>query len=140
VHAQFGLQCCIYSCHATRQDGVLPGRSNRQQSPAGPVNMRRNVRRMYPIVGAAKVNFGWKLGPFIMAPVNHSPARNKKTTTALGLCVGLCVIVIEKIYKSCFVNYCQEFKDLYIFLTNHQIEENIKNKSQDRKKMFGIPL
>jgi len=25
------------------------------------------------------------LGPFIMAPVNHSPARNKKTTTALGL-------------------------------------------------------
>jgi len=35
-------QCC--SCHATRQDGVLPGRSNRQQSPAGPVNMRRNTR------------------------------------------------------------------------------------------------
>jgi len=33
--------------------------------------------------GAAKVNFGWKLGPFIMAPVNHSPARNKNTTTAL---------------------------------------------------------
>jgi len=23
------------------------------------------------------------LGPFIMASVNHSPARNKKTTTAL---------------------------------------------------------
>jgi len=23
------------------------------------------------------------LGPFIVAPVNHSPARNKKTTTAL---------------------------------------------------------
>jgi len=33
--------------------------------------------------GATKVNFGWKLGPFIMAPVNHSPARNQKTTTAL---------------------------------------------------------
>jgi len=74
-------QCC--SCHAARQDCVLPGRSNRQQSPAGPVNMRRNIRRLWPIVGAAKVNSGWKLGPFIMAPVNHSPARNKKTTTAL---------------------------------------------------------
>jgi len=31
-------QCC--SCHAARQDGVLLGRSNCQQSPAGPVNMR----------------------------------------------------------------------------------------------------
>jgi len=30
------------SCHATQQDGVLPGRSNRQQSPAGPVNMSRS--------------------------------------------------------------------------------------------------
>jgi len=39
---------------------------------------------MLPIVVAAKVNFGWKLGPFIMAPVNHSPARNKKTTAALS--------------------------------------------------------
>jgi len=37
------MQCC--SCHATQVDGVLPGRSNRQQSPAGPVNMRRNMRR-----------------------------------------------------------------------------------------------
>jgi len=37
-------QCC--SCHATQQDGVLPGRSNRQQSPAGPVNMKRNMRRL----------------------------------------------------------------------------------------------
>jgi len=36
-------QCC--SCHAMQVDGVLPGRSNRQQSPAGPVNMRRNMRR-----------------------------------------------------------------------------------------------
>jgi len=35
------------------------------------------------IVKADKVNFWWKLGPFIMAPVNHGPARNKKTTTAL---------------------------------------------------------
>jgi len=53
------------------------GRSNRQESPAGTVNMRRNMRRMQPIVGpvgSAKVNFRWKLGPFIMAPVNHSPA------------------------------------------------------------------
>jgi len=33
------------SFHATQVDGVLPGRSNRQQSPAGPVNMRRNMRR-----------------------------------------------------------------------------------------------
>jgi len=32
-------RCC---CHATQQDGVLPGRSNRQQSPAGPVSMRRS--------------------------------------------------------------------------------------------------
>jgi len=38
------MQCC--SCHATQQDGVLPGRSNRQQSPAGPVNMRHNMRRL----------------------------------------------------------------------------------------------
>jgi len=37
--------CQCRSCHATPQDGVLPGRSNRQQSPAGPVNMRRNMRR-----------------------------------------------------------------------------------------------
>jgi len=36
-------QCC--SCHTTQVDGVLPGRSNRQQSPAGPDNMRRNMRR-----------------------------------------------------------------------------------------------
>jgi len=35
------------------------------------------------MVGATKVNFGWKLGPFIIAPVNHSPASNKMTTTAL---------------------------------------------------------
>jgi len=62
-----------------QQDGVLPGQSNCQQNPAGPVNMRR----LDPIVGAAKVSFGWKLGPFILAPVNHSPARNKYTTTAL---------------------------------------------------------
>jgi len=41
------------------------------------------MRFLWPIVGAAKVNFGWKLGPIIIAPVNHSPARNKKTTTAL---------------------------------------------------------
>jgi len=33
------------SCHATQVDGVLPGRSNRQRSRAGPVNMRRNMRR-----------------------------------------------------------------------------------------------
>jgi len=25
------------------------------------------------------------MGPYIMAPVTHSPARNKKTTTALRL-------------------------------------------------------
>jgi len=37
-------QCC--SCHATQQDGILLGRSIRQQSPAGPVNMRRNMRRL----------------------------------------------------------------------------------------------
>jgi len=37
------MQCC--SCHATQVDGVLPGRSNRQQSPAGPVNIRRIMRR-----------------------------------------------------------------------------------------------
>jgi len=37
-------QCC--SCHATQVHGVLPGRSNCQQSPAGPVNMRRNMRRV----------------------------------------------------------------------------------------------
>jgi len=74
-------QCC--SCHATQQDGDLPGRSNSQQNAAGPVNMRCNMRRLKPIVRAAKVNFGWKLGPFILAPVNHSPARIKKTTTAL---------------------------------------------------------
>jgi len=36
-------QCC--SCHVTQVDGVLLGRSNRQQSPAGPVNMKRNMRR-----------------------------------------------------------------------------------------------
>jgi len=36
------MQCC--SWHVTQQDGVLPGRSNRQHSPAGPVNMRRNMR------------------------------------------------------------------------------------------------
>jgi len=41
--------------------------------------------RLQLIVGAAKVNFGWKLGPFILATVNHSPVRNKKTTTALDL-------------------------------------------------------
>jgi len=35
------------------------------------------------MVRATKVNFGWKLGLFIMASVNHSPARNKKSTTAL---------------------------------------------------------
>jgi len=35
-------QCC--SCHATQQDGVLPCRPNRQQSPAEPVNVRRNMR------------------------------------------------------------------------------------------------
>jgi len=39
----YAIQCC--SCHATPQDGVLPGRSNRLQSPAGPVNMRLNMRR-----------------------------------------------------------------------------------------------
>jgi len=71
-------QCC--SCHATQQDGVLPGRSNRQQSSAGPGNMRRNMRRLQPLVGAVKVNFGWKLGPFILASVNHNPARNKRAT------------------------------------------------------------
>jgi len=37
------------------------------------------------IPGAPKVNFGWKLAPFIVGLVNHSPARNKKTTTALRL-------------------------------------------------------
>jgi len=37
------------------------------------------------MIRAVKVNFGWKLGPFIMASVNHSPARNKKTTTALPI-------------------------------------------------------
>jgi len=29
---------------------------------------------------AAKANFGWRLGPFIMSPVNHSPAINYNTT------------------------------------------------------------
>jgi len=41
---QYYNQCC--SCHAMQQDGILPGRSNRQQSPAGPVNIRRNMRRL----------------------------------------------------------------------------------------------
>jgi len=79
-------QCCYIncSCHATLQNGVLPGRSNRQLRPAGPVNIRRKMRRLLPIVGAAKVNFGWKLGPFMMTPVNHSLVRNKKTPTALA--------------------------------------------------------
>jgi len=41
VYLKWGReQCC--SCHATQVDGVLPGRSNRQQSPAGPVNMSRS--------------------------------------------------------------------------------------------------
>jgi len=40
----------------------------------------RSLRR-----NATEVNFGWKLGPFIMARVNHSPAGNKKTTTALSI-------------------------------------------------------
>jgi len=75
------MQCC--SCHATQVDGILPGRSNRQQSPAEPVNMRHNMRRCSLKVGAAKVIFGWKLWQYILAYVNHSPARNKKTTTAL---------------------------------------------------------
>jgi len=34
------MQCC--RCHATGQDGVLPVWSNRQQSPAWPVYMRRS--------------------------------------------------------------------------------------------------
>jgi len=38
------MQCC--SCHATRPDAVLPGRSDSQQNPAGPVSMRRNMRRL----------------------------------------------------------------------------------------------
>jgi len=37
------LKCC--SWHATHVDGVLPDQSNRQLSPAGPVNMRRIMRR-----------------------------------------------------------------------------------------------
>jgi len=45
--------------------------------------MRRN-RTPPPIVGAVKANFGWILGTFIKAPVNHSPASNEKTTTATG--------------------------------------------------------
>jgi len=78
-----GNQCC--SCHATPVDGVLPGRSNRQQSPAGPVNIRHNMRRcsLY-IVGAAKVYFGWKLGPFIMASVNQSCQKQKDNYSTGG--------------------------------------------------------
>jgi len=34
------MQCC--SCHATQQDGVLPGWFNRHQSLAGTVSMRRS--------------------------------------------------------------------------------------------------
>jgi len=46
---------------------------------------RRTPVLLEPIVGAAKANIRWKWGPFIMAPVNYSPATNKKTTTALVL-------------------------------------------------------
>jgi len=37
------------------------------------------------MVWATKSKFQVELGPFIVAPVNHSPASNKKTTTALYL-------------------------------------------------------
>jgi len=70
---QYYSQCCSCHANAIQQDGILPGRSNRQQSPSGPVNMRRNMR------------LGWKLGLFIKDPLNHSPARNKTTTTALSI-------------------------------------------------------
>jgi len=53
-------QC--FSCHATQVDGVLPGRSNRQQSPAGPVNMRRNMRRCSLWLGPPKSILGGNWG------------------------------------------------------------------------------
>jgi len=71
--------------HGEQQEvgNLPPAQSNCQQSPAGPVNMRRNMGRCWPIVGAAKVNCGWKLGPFIMTSVNHSAATSRKTITEL---------------------------------------------------------
>jgi len=114
-------QCC--SCHATQQDGVLPGRLNRQQSPAGPVNTKRNMRRLYPIVGASKVNFGWKLGPFITAPVNHSPARNTETTTTLPNAMKKLVqttnykIYCNKPWYLVSVNGAKVFNSFSIFLS-----------------------
>jgi len=72
------------SCHATQVDGVLPGRSNRQQSPDGPINMRRNMRRCSLYSWGRQIQFWVEImWPFIMASVNHSPARNQKTTTAM---------------------------------------------------------
>jgi len=82
-------QCC--SCHATQQDGVLSGRSTQPSTESCWAN-QHETQHETPIA------YSWgrqsqlcrKLGPFIMAPVNHSPARNKKTTTAL-LPMGLIV-------------------------------------------------
>jgi len=54
------LQCC--NCHVKQVDGVLPGRSNRQQSPAGPVNMRCNMRRCSLLLGPPKSILGGNWG------------------------------------------------------------------------------
>jgi len=96
-------QCC--SCHATQQDGVLPDRFKRQQSPAGPVNMRRNMRCLQPIVGAAKVKIGWKLGPFTVALVNHSPARKKRQLQHWQHSRISQIIIIIKYY---FTHHCTD--------------------------------
>jgi len=75
-------QCC--SCHATQVDGVLPGRSNRQQSPAGPVNMRRNMRRLQTIYSWGRQSQFWvEIGAVYNGLCKTQSGQKQKTTTAL---------------------------------------------------------
>jgi len=69
------------------------------------------------MVGAAKVNFGWKLGPFIMASVNQSPARNKKTTTALVVTSG----IVKKNHRSTALLKLVAYWFIVIFISHFSL-------------------
>jgi len=86
-------QCCSCRCDAAGRRPVGPVQPSTESCLANQNETKHNTHRRVmltgvynnkSIFGATNVKFGWELKPFKMDPVNHSPARNKKTNTALG--------------------------------------------------------